>query len=435
MIDLFYRQIKNIQACMAAYGLRGLGFFPHVHAILSNSMDNLLNYTNTTSTVIAAVVVLYYTMQDSHRVGIPHRTVVAYFVGSWAVPSLFGFECMGVVFLQFRDCIGRYVFNGAVASVILLQLAIILIIVLTSSSEFTSFLIRQAEFRQLKYSLQYDVSGKRYIWNYFIRHMGQAICGEDMISDKARLIRKLLEVPLYYKKRILKRQEKDCEEEEWSALLYEYYFMGLIMAFEAVKGKPEEIHQVFSALYEFADYCADGYHCGGTESREDEAKGQKAGWKMKISERDYVLVLSALLNAALSSELGKADDFCQNMINQRIRPNDQKIRNCVLVLFILYMEFLNRTEGGRKIEFPFERIERLRSFEYEDNEIYSFGWFLWQELTNLPLQSSAQVWDRVHAALRQTGYSDIVSYFYYIIDTEEETENAFEENSTVQQYL
>lgn len=51
--------------------------FQSVNSYLITSSESLYNYIFTFSTVVAAVVVLYYTLQDSYREGIPHRKVVA----------------------------------------------------------------------------------------------------------------------------------------------------------------------------------------------------------------------------------------------------------------------------------------------------------------------------------------------------------------------
>lgn len=56
---------------------------------LSDSLEQLFNIIITLDTILAAAVVFFYSVQDSRKEGIPHRTIMAYTFGSFTVPILF----------------------------------------------------------------------------------------------------------------------------------------------------------------------------------------------------------------------------------------------------------------------------------------------------------------------------------------------------------
>lgn len=371
--------------------------------ILKCSESGLWNYTNTMSTVIAAVVILYYTLQDNHREGIPHRTVVAYFLGVWGIPVFFALELLGMLFLQMKVILGEYIFYGMLSSVILLQLSIIAIILLTSSSRVCRALICKAEYRQLENYFKYEVDKQEYIWNYFIRHMGQVVSGDDMISDKTTLIGQLLKVPLRYKEKIREAWREDANQEEpWKDMLYEYFFMNMLITFEAVKDKPEEVSQIFSTLYEFVDYCSE--RCND----EDDKTGASEGSLLKM---DYILILSAIMNAALTSGLEKANDFCHGILNQKVKKD---IWNSVVTLYILYLVFLNCVEDRKEQAYKFEAIQDLHVYEFKEERLCRECWFLWKKNNNLPVDRSIQYLENALAAMQKNAYDDIISYFYLV---------------------
>lgn len=169
-------------------------------------------YLFTFSTITAAILVLYYTIQDNHREGIPHKKVVAYIFGSRTLPILLFAENMGMMLIVFIKKDTESLYAGAMLSVLIQQCCIVFIVIFSSSNFFCQHSIKYAESKQFKCLMKYRLTDRKYIWNYLIQHMSYVMAGDDMIFDKVYLIRQLLDIPVNYRMKYIDNKKADAKK-------------------------------------------------------------------------------------------------------------------------------------------------------------------------------------------------------------------------------
>lgn len=370
-----------------------LKLLSHVNILLENSRENLCEYIYTLSTVTAAVVVLYYTLQDNHREGIPHRKVVAYFAGSWTIGLLFFFENITLILLSvFSSSRGLF---GLIAGTLILQAGILIIIILSSSSGFCRWSIKRTEYRQFCYLMKYMITDRQYVWNYLVHHMPQVIAGDDMMFDKAVLVSKLLDVPITYSKKIRQKQDENpSERRKWRVLIYEFYFRNLLMSFEQLTESSEDCNQMFETVYEFLE----------TLDPDNDL----------LDKEDYLLVISAVLNAAQVSRLVRGEAFCCHVLNKCI--SDVGLRSKQIFLYLLFLDHLHRTEAEKVQMKELDTIDGLKGLNFVPEDIYAEFWYIWAEQSDIPLKNSIKYLDYALKGLKgKKGASMVMDYYMYII--------------------
>lgn len=352
------------------------------------------NYLLTFSTVIAAVVVLYYTIQDNHREGAAHRKVVAYIFGSGFIPALLLAENVGILLLVLYQCDTSWMYCGMIISVLVLQCSIFLVIILSATSFFGQYSIRHTELKQFGFLMEYQITDRKYVWNYLAQHMVQAAAGDDMIFDKAILIRMLLDVPNQYKAQRLKKNRNAVVVEKWRGVAYEYYYLNLLLVLEQFSNRQESLNQIFLTLYEFLDM--------------QEKKYQESGGSEKL---DYLVTASAVLNAVLVSGIPKAEEFCNHVLNECIQNQD--LRTFQIFSYILFLCHLFLTEPNKVQMKRVFQIRGIREVQFTADEVYGWLWMIWSAQSDISFESSIESLGNALTGLQgRKGISSVVDYFY-----------------------
>ena len=369
---------------------------------LKFSRGNIHDYIAVLCTIVAAVVVLYYTLQDTHREGIPHRKVIAYFIGSASIPTLFFIQLImtGLMSLHFVE--DRYVLLlGFSAATFFLQFIILYVIILSSTSSFCRQCIKKTEYDQFHYLMKYSVENKQYVWNYFVHHMPQVLAGEEMIFDKAISVSSLLSVPLDYKKsERIERDEKS--NNKWKVFTYEYYFRNVLMSFEQLASSREDSNQIFETIYEFVE-CL--------QNNKD------------IDINDRLLVISAILNAAQTSGIMKAEAFCCHIINNigNERADEYDWHKKLIFLYLLYLDHLFRTEEEKVQINELLTIDGIKELEFVNDDIYTEFWCIWTTQSDLPWERSIDyLIMALEGLLGIRGVSTVIDFYHYIINRDKE---------------
>ena len=361
---------------------------------IKNRVPELYNYLLTFSTVIAAVAVLYYTIQDHHRDGVAHRKVVAYIFGSAFIPGLLLEENAGIILLVMYKQDSSWTYCGMIISLLFLQCSIFFVIIFSATSFFCQISIWYTEFKQFKYLMDYKITDRKYVWNYLPQHMVQVVAGDDMTFDKAMLIRMLLDIPNQYKEKKLKRKYNGESSEKWGMVAYEYYFLNLLLVLEQVAGKQESLNQIFLTLYEFLD--------------RQEEKYRKSGSSVKL---DYLVVVSAILNAVLSSGVPKAEEFCNHVMNDCIR--DEELRRYQIFSYILFLHHLFQTDPDKVQMNKVFQIREIGELQFEADEIYGLLWMIWSAQSDISYEHSiAYLGDAMAGLQGKAGVSPVMDYFY-----------------------
>lgn len=390
---LFFFIVLLLTIAVAAIGWIGEVMCAEIICILENSRESLCEYIYTLSTVTAAVVVLYYTLQDNHREGVPHRKVVAYFTGSWTIALLFFFENILLILISVLSS-GSGIF-GLMAAALVLQGSILLMIVLSSSSDFCRWNVKRTEYKQFCYMMKYTVKDRQYVWNYLVHHMPQVIAGDDMMFDKAVLVSKLLDVPITYNRKVRQKQEETpAKKRKWKVLVYEFYFRNLLMSFERLEESSEDCNQMFETIYEFL----------GNLNQEN----------VFLKEEDRLLVISAFLNAAQVSRLSRGEAFCCHVLNKCIF--DVELRRKQFFIYLLFWDYLYRTEVEKVQMKELNTIEGIKNWKFIMEDIYKEFWYIWAMQSDIPLESSIKYLDHALRGLEgERGASVAVDYYMYVI--------------------
>lgn len=204
--------------------------------------------------ITASIVVLFYSLYDAKNFGIAHRTIMSYWIGSCTLPlSFFALFCKLPV-LYIAACSEMPVFVCVMFVYILLQqLFILFMIMLSTSCNFSIYVIAKEEKWQYKYhkELTREAAADFAAWN--TSHAVCAMQSEDVFFERMRLITRILDVPLKdYKKRYKKEYKESINQPKWMCGdLYQYYYERLFGVFGVLKERDTERADFYQVLYGF----------------------------------------------------------------------------------------------------------------------------------------------------------------------------------------
>lgn len=378
----FYTCIEN---WLGGSDSKGWELFLEVKRCLAAGLMDLRDLILTVNTILAAVVILFYSVQDNRKEGIPHRVILSYTFGRFTIPIIFVMTML-LLPLDYLFCLSSMkisAFIGIVSSYAL-QMIIIVLILLTTSHKYSIHAITNSEIRQFRNLVELDKNrvivessrhyNEQYLWTYLLHHMEQVIKSEELITDKMELIRRLLKVPYYKKERCLLRKERFTYKENATEAeirrTYEFYYKNLIPVLEYLNGnkKSEERNKVYQLIYKFLEELATVY-----EKRKSQAM--------------YLTTVSAIMNAVLMANAEEAEGVCNYIFNECIQ--DENIGNMQMKLYVLFQEMLYRV-NNRAI-----RLDNLKRNKYfitvgrlgedmteKEEDVLVKYWEIWiQELT------------------------------------------------------
>lgn len=416
----------------------------------SDSLDDFFDIIITLDTILAAVVIFFYGVQDSRKEGIPHRTIMAYSFGSLSVPVLFMYIMilLPVIFWAVSTDFRWTAWTG-LGYTYVSQMIIIILILLSTSSQYSVHVIGNVEIRQ--FQRLNDLEEKRYqiinndgervarnprfVWTYLLHHLEQVLLSEEMIADKQGLIRRLVRAPYYYSE-IRFREEfylvkgtgtgnMPCISGERLGLnhmksVYEFYYLNFLEVFRHIN-KPEdqeERNKIYLMLYEFMEEL--------TELYERANRDRYAGVQfVEHSRNNYLMTISGILNAVVESDVENAESACYYVLNNIV---SRKIRRFQIGLFFLFQEFLYHTNINsvslREID-KLDELEKWCCFE-EERGMYAEFWEIWVEFATLSKLAGYEYFDRAFEGLKGESYNPgPATYINLIIErTKEDYINA-----------
>lgn len=398
--------------------------FDWARGILREKASLFYNLSVTLGTILAAVVVLHYSMQDSKREGIPRRTITAYQYGSYTIPVLFFWQmiCLfGLTALLMFD-LPNCLYAGLLY-VGIIQVWIIMIIVKTSSFHRNCNIIYKTEKTQFIWLLRYDnIADRQYIWSYLIHHMEQVMAGDGMLFERVEIIRKLLEVPDNVRKKCIIRCRGACRKERWRQVTHEYLFGNLRATIARLQ--PESEDAFFNVLLRFLSEM--GRQMAGIECTKGEKKAKESRTKRNIAmEMSYLTIAAAVMLSVVYSGLARAGVFCVHALNEA--PVSERLRSRLLFLYLLSLEFVYRTGSARPFALDFEDIRDFDKAwerqEMEESEIYGYYlpyWIVWSLETGIPMERSLRYYrNAVKALLGKGKRSVLMSYVYWMKGTKD----------------
>ena len=356
-IDLNVSCKEKLYSCVAeTLSRHNSSWYEAVLSMKHAVADNIEEFYDTLiaiTSILAATVIFFYSVQDNKREGIPHRAILAYSFGSYTIPVFF-FSSMLILpmsfwFFHFNM---RVTFIVCMVGAYIFQIAIIALILFSTSYTCGLRVICNAEIRQYKKLCKIGNEGNRnlegnpqFIWTYLMHHLEQAVTSDELIADKMILVRSILKTPFYEKKVPLclweKREDKyvdgmskNCLEKNNLGRIYEFYYGNLsaVMEYLNKRENDSERNKIYLVLYEFLENLQRLY--------QKVENVQQADGSSKAM-RNYMMTISGMMNAVLDSGTPDAEGFCNYVFNECIK--DREIRQKQIGLYFLFQDYLYRT--------------------------------------------------------------------------------------------
>ena len=417
--------------------------------LLAGSLQEFSGIVVTLDTILAAAVIFFYSVQDNEKEGIPNRTIMAYSCGSFTVPVLF---VITMVLIPVNQCaitlhLTWTSWMGLIISY-MMQMVIVILILLSTSYQYSVFIIGNAEIRQFQIlntieeekekqngrkaeAAVQKVHAKQnpfFVWTYLLHHLEQVVLSNELIADKMELTRRLLRVPFYPEeikldwKRIFsffgaEEKQKRIDNPELSVAamkknslkgIYQFYYGSLAAILQRMDdGQMEaERNTIYLVLYEFMEELTEVYEKVRGEEGNDGTEYQNY----------YMMSICGIINAVMDSGVDDAEGFCSYVFNNIV---SEHIWNIQFSLYVLFQEYLYRTN---KEAIKLEHLENMKGLgewqvSEKEQEIYIDFWKVWVEFTTLSEESKYIYFCRAFYTLTGKGYeSETVSYVKYIQD-------------------
>lgn len=337
--------------------------------------ESVFNIVVTYSTMLVAVVVLFYSMFDNKRLGIPYRRLITYTIGSRTIPVLFvTVLVLTVVLSVIRFVPWRYTSCVCEVYILLIQVYVIGVIMQSTSYQHCKRVICRIEKKRYMEGAglkrEYNTE-----WAYFFGHLERAVHSEEFLPDKKEFLMDYLWIPFD------RRTGQPCNQTETGEELgqteeleriYQFYFVNILSAFQNFEG---------NTVYLERNHL---YRCIGDFVRE---LSQKMCDSIKNDSRMryvYHMVLSGIMNGLVSSNVEDKNDFCVHVLSHCIADSDAIRRQ--LHLFVLFQEVLhmiNVDTVSNSVEF-----KNLRGWQLvgaQDVEFCAAYWQIWTQMYDLLL--------------------------------------------------
>lgn len=397
-------------------------------------MDKYCNLVMTLNTILAAAVIFFYSVQDSRKGGIPHRTILAYTLGAFTVPILF---VVTLVMLPFCYVAYSLNFNWTVYISLLftyiIQILIVMCILASTSYQYSVCAITNVEFRQfqalnarsgLPEKDQAKVEQNPFFtWTYLQHHLEQITLSDELVADKMLVTRRILRVPYYereirLKEELLESVKKHGQEPQMSLRrletnnlesIYEFYNGNLLVVFKHID-RPASLeyrNKMYLILYEFLEELTELY-----ETSKDERN------MCDTYRNNYLMTVAGIINAVLDSDVEEASTFCKYVFNHII---SEDVWNDQITLYIIFQEYLYRINENALRHMDFMGIDGIRGWESnienkQSLDLYEKFWNAWIRLTTISSYDAYRYFDQVVRALKgEMAGGDPVTYVMRIV--------------------
>lgn len=387
------------------YGNEAL-IYLRVKRIVDTSVKDYCNMVITYNTILTAAVVFFYSMLDNRRVGIPYRTIISYTFGSKSVPILFVITLIGAFLIYPLLAEGRTATVFMIATYIFgVQMIIIFIILNSTSFHYCIQVVKEIEVKQYK-KMKKDAEIREYIWLYFLRHLEHAVQSNEIPTDKTRMVRAILWVPFYKKRKIwfgYKCSFEQLNDDDSIVQLYCFYYENLTAVFQHLKGKENYLkrNEFYLILYEFIE-------------RFGKWKESKYGDNEKIQET-FLIVISGIMNAILTSHTNEAQAVCRYILDCCII--DRKMQEQQVKLYVLSWQMVFMLDDNLKISEHAGDVKCLQCWEWDESEkeidFYAKFWYIWMNVYSLTLEKRMEYFEK--AVLMMRGVSNSSWPIPYII--------------------
>lgn len=373
-------------------------FFMHINKI----RDGLV----TLSTILTAAVVFFYSVQDNKKVGVPHRRIMAYTIGTFTIPLLY-ISSLTITIWQYTipENELKYTLYSSLAIGYIFQFIIIITIIRLTSFHFGAKAIYKAEKKQYKKLEKMPQRDQRR--ENVLLHMEQVIISDEIFSDKVQIINIIFRSPYYNAaKRTVYRRKINLEKKN-TDLLYFFYYQNVTagLSYLVNKSKSEDRKRIYNVICEFLDELKEAF--SNTIKKIGESNKEK---KEKIKD-NYMITISAFINAVLYSKTPESNGFCRDLIENH---TEESITSEVIAHTILYQEILYRANRSALTQENIQMIKNIKpndlinSINIDRCELF---WDIWASTTIMrPEDSKIYKIDAIANLFTSYGKSSIISF-------------------------
>lgn len=348
-----------------------------VRNVLWQASETVCNVTVTYTTMLAAIIVFFYSVIDNKRLGIPYRRLISYTIGSRTIPVLFMTTLLLTVFMVIVRFLSlKYTVYSCFIYILMVQIFVIIQILVSTSYQHCKRVICQLERkRYLKGAGSEEIHNME--WAYFFGHLERAIHSEEFIPDKEEVLAEFLQIPFCrctgeLNKIIIGKKELTGMEE--LGRIYQFYYVNILSAFQNFDGEAKHLerNQLYMRIRDFVKELSD--------------KIIKNDIRMQFV---YHMILSGILNGLVSSNVEDNNQICSYILSKCIQDDSMSKRQ--LHLFLLFQELLSIIDlkkAQRQI-----RISGIRGWEpikAEEMEFYAKFWDIWTQIHDLSFIEKVQ---------------------------------------------
>ena len=350
-----------------------------IKVLIENSSGQFFDIIITLDTILAAAVIFFYSVQDSRKEGIPHRTIMAYTFGSFTVPILFVISMLmlPVSFFALFLNLGWFAWTGMIFTYIT-HVIIIILILLSTSYQYSVHAIGNAEIKQYQKLCSMELRRQEqeykekekveqnpsFIWTYLLHHLEQVVLSDELIADKLELIRRLIRAPYY--RNVVKLKEE--------------YTLPFGKKLKKKGNKGPRI----------------------SKEKEEKVLGN--------CRKNYLMTICGILNPVMESNADDAEGFCNYVFNHIVCDSEWGLQ---IDFYFLFQEYLYRTNPNAIKLKLLEEVYGLGRWDgpSAETEVYEKFWGVWTKFTTLSKKNRYLYFRKAFRTLKkETCESEPITY-------------------------
>ncbi|WP_133058315.1 hypothetical protein [Butyricicoccus porcorum] len=167
--------------------------FDLIFEALYDDYSTWFGFLETTTTMVVAIVVLFYTIRDGQKMGVPTRTIMMYTFGSYSIPILLLLSMILVPAINLLKVTGNM--NSACLAIFFcyyFQLLTIFEIMAITSSRYSSFILAEVGKKYLRAKKLKDQKKET---SRIVPHLAGVLFSDESLSIKLSYINMFIYAP------------------------------------------------------------------------------------------------------------------------------------------------------------------------------------------------------------------------------------------------
>lgn len=366
-------------------GINSINWLSELRYRLWQASEAVCNAIIAYSTVLATMVIFFYSVTENKRLGVPYRKLISYSVGPFTIPISFVFVLFLTMFMVLAQRIPlKYTTYICAGYIFVLQNCMITGILCSTSYSYGKRIIWKVEKRRYDGKIELE-ENDTIGYGYRTGFLEKALHSVEIVEDKSELLQEYLWIPFQEKRGKFPREalgKKICEEKEYLKKVYQFYFYNISSAFQNLSGEGKQIER--NELYlSIGSFLKEWY------KRQKEICGAERDKKSRIL---YHMVLSGVINGILYSGINDAGIFCDYALAECIPIVELRISQ--IYLCVLFKEIMSIFEIKEQKQPLLTNIKEEWEFinwtNTEEVEFFALFWEIWVDMFNTSQEGKLQ---------------------------------------------